>query len=158
VQSRPAGATASGNSSSTPTAQTAALASFSVQSDWGGFNQSCPGSGGSTYTVPGTTLRFRRECNTNYPGADLCKVPMSTMEDCIRFCAMLYKFPQSANGRCLMVNWIYRDLQGTNDSWCWLKTGRPSGGAFANAETAYIVDEDGKYIGDDAKYATDISA
>jgi len=108
--------------------------------------------------VPGTNLKFRRECNTNYPEGDLCKVPMSTMEDCINFCAMLYKFPQSANGRCLMVNWIAKakDPQGTNDSWCWLKHEKLSGGAFADAETAYLVDDDGKFVGNEAKYGPDM--
>ena len=102
--------------------------------------------------MPGTNLKFRRECNANYPGADLCKVPMSTMEDCINFCAIMYMFPQSANGRCLIVSWITKDLQGTEDNWCWLKYEKLSGTAVPKAEAAYLVNDDGEFVGNKERH------
>jgi len=87
---------------------------------------SCPLDTSKTeYTVPGTALKFRRDCNANYVGDDIANFPTRTMEDCIALCAQLNLFPASVFGLCKSVAWDYdvaiHGLQGDQKAFCWLK-------------------------------------
>ncbi|KAK4446418.1 hypothetical protein QBC34DRAFT_150232 [Podospora aff. communis PSN243] len=87
---------------------------------------SCPLDPNKTeYTVPGTNLRFRRDCNSNYVGDDIANFPTRTMEDCIALCAQLNLFPSSFFGPCKSVAWSFdiavHGYQGDRKAFCWLK-------------------------------------
>lgn len=94
----------------------------------------------STYTVPGTGLRFRRECGANYAQGDLGRIPLTRMEDCLNLCAALQVSVQSFKGRCMGVVWTTPGNNSRDDSYCWLKYERTSGDARLNVEAAWIED------------------
>jgi hypothetical protein len=107
----------------------------------GAVIQECPlPSGQANYTVPGTKLTFRRECETDYSSGDLGKFPVISMADCIALCAQLNLYPASALGPCTGVSWVTADgPQGTGLSFCYPKSvmGEPT--TRAKTESAVLL-------------------
>jgi len=103
----------------------------------------CPlPSGAANYTVPGTKLKFRRMCETDYPSGDMGKFPVISMLDCIHLCAQLNLYPASAEGRCLGVSWVYADgPQGTGLSFCYPKSSMARSQARVATESAVLIVE-----------------
>jgi hypothetical protein len=94
----------------------------------------------ASYTVPGTNLKFVRECSgSNYPGGDLGKIPMTNMQDCLKMCAAMNLMPQSSLGPCIGAVWVYEGRQGTDDNFCWLKYMKPKPDpGFTDLESAWL--------------------
>ncbi|KAF6819625.1 hypothetical protein CPLU01_13003 [Colletotrichum plurivorum] len=82
----------------------------------------------STYTAPGSNIRFKRECGPDYPGEDIGQVPMTRMEDCLNMCAALRVSVQSSRGPCMGVSWRTETKQGQYADYCCV---RCAGGAPA---------------------------
>lgn len=101
----------------------------------------CPlPNGAANYTVPGTNLKFRRMCETDYPSGDMGKFPVLSMPDCIHLCAQLNLYPASAEGRCLGVSWVYADgPQGTGISFCYPKSSVAKSQARVATESAVLI-------------------
>ncbi|KAK3902162.1 hypothetical protein C8A05DRAFT_15736 [Staphylotrichum tortipilum] len=96
----------------------------------------------ANYTVPGTKLRFKRACETDYPSGDMGRFPVITMLDCIHLCAQLYLYPASAEARCIGVSWVYADgPQGTGISFCYPKSSLKMSQARAATESAVLMIE-----------------
>lgn len=81
----------------------------------------CPGSNLTETAIEGTDLVFRHECGINYPFNDLGNVPMTTMADCLNFCAAQNVRPQGSQGPCIGVSWVYARRQGVDGEACYLK-------------------------------------
>ncbi|EAQ82954.1 hypothetical protein CHGG_10772 [Chaetomium globosum CBS 148.51] len=107
----------------------------------GAVIQECPlPSGQANYTVPGTKLTFRRECETDYPSGDLGMFPVISMADCIALCAQLNLYPASALGPCTGVSWVTADgPQGTGLSFCYPKSGMGKATTRAKTESAVLL-------------------
>ncbi|KAK4149051.1 hypothetical protein C8A00DRAFT_38367 [Chaetomidium leptoderma] len=98
--------------------------------------------GNSNYTVPGTKLTFKRECETDYPNADMGTFPVLTMADCIHLCAQLNLYPASALGRCVGASWVYADgPQGKGISFCYPKSEMKTAKKRAATESAVLIVE-----------------
>jgi hypothetical protein len=96
----------------------------------------------ANYTVPGTTLTFRRACETDYPSGDMGEFPVISMADCIHLCAQLNLYPASARGRCLGVSWVYADgPQGTGLSFCYPKSAMKEAQSRVATESAVLITE-----------------
>lgn len=107
----------------------------------GAVIQECPlPSGQANYTVPGTKLTFRRECETDYASGDLGKFPVISMADCIALCAQLNLYPASALGPCTGVSWVTADgPQGTGLSFCYPKSEMGKATTRAKTESAVLL-------------------
>ncbi|OHE90773.1 hypothetical protein CORC01_13913 [Colletotrichum orchidophilum] len=136
-----AAATASSSSaSSTPTSFTSIPLPGQASSILGEATTNCPdlSSENKTYTVPGSNLRFVRECGNNYPTNDLGHIPLTRMEDCMNLCAALAVTTQSTDGPCIGVAWVTAGKQGTDENYCWLKSAKGAPDPKANIEAAWL--------------------
>lgn len=104
----------------------------------------CPlPSGNANYTVPGTNLKFKRECETDYPNEDMGRFPVISMADCIHLCAQLNLYPASAMGPCMGVTWLYADgAQGKGISFCYPKSAMGKPNERAATESAILLLEE----------------
>ncbi|KAH6846959.1 hypothetical protein B0I37DRAFT_134650 [Chaetomium sp. MPI-CAGE-AT-0009] len=108
----------------------------------GAVIKECPlPAGQANYTVPGTKLTFRRECETDYPSGDLGRFPVISMADCIHLCAQLNLYPASALGPCMGVSWVTADgPQGLGLSFCYPKSAMGEANPRAATESAVLLD------------------
>ncbi|KAI8213679.1 hypothetical protein K4K54_001045 [Colletotrichum sp. SAR 10_86] len=139
--------TASGTVSATAAAASATSTGFTsiplpqqASSIFGEATSNCPNlsAENKTYSVPGSNLKFVRECGKNYPFNDLGYIPLTRMEDCMNLCAALSVTTQSADGPCIGVAWVTAGKQGTDQNYCWLKGAKGSPDPKANVEAAWL--------------------
>ncbi|TDZ49705.1 hypothetical protein CTRI78_v007903 [Colletotrichum trifolii] len=82
----------------------------------------CPtGSTKPRWEVPGTNLTFEKDCGKDYIYNDIGNVPMANIEECVRLCAVFNLNKQTELGRCAGIVFLYKDAQGNDDPYCWLK-------------------------------------
>ncbi|KAF6843001.1 hypothetical protein CMUS01_02497 [Colletotrichum musicola] len=120
------------SSSPTPTTSTAPSATATAQAvldlskpaptDTAIRKGECPTSSSKPrWEVPGSNITFEKDCGKDYIYNDIGKVPTANIEECVRLCAVFNINKQTELGRCAGVVYIYKDDQGNDDPYCWLK-------------------------------------
>ncbi|KAF5505051.1 hypothetical protein CGCS363_v004112 [Colletotrichum siamense] len=94
-----------------------------------------------TWEVPGTNLTFEKDCGSDYIYNDIGKVPTTNIEECIRLCAVFNVNKQTELGRCAGIVYLYKDDQGNDDPYCWLKYTKNTNQILSKdyTESAWIV-------------------
>ncbi|KAK1977112.1 hypothetical protein LZ30DRAFT_276254 [Colletotrichum cereale] len=94
------------------------------------------------YKMPGTDLTFSKDCNMDYWGNDVANLPAKNFDECVRLCAFYALQPQKPNIPCKGVVYNYKESQGINNSYCWLKSYRSEATFMGEGglESAWIQD------------------
>jgi hypothetical protein len=112
----------------------------------GGVNFECPGAGDTLYTstytsaTAGTsTVLYLRQCGLDYNRQDLKNVTALDFGTCMDACTEWNANRASDEDACVAVTWFYSDAQGTDDNYCWLKsgTGNPRKGTWWESAIVY---------------------
>ncbi|KAL0944883.1 uncharacterized protein CTRU02_202770 [Colletotrichum truncatum] len=93
------------------------------------------------WEIPGTNLTFVKDCGKDYIYKDITKIPTRNIEECIRFCAVYNLNQQTDLWRCAGIVYLYRDDDGGNNPFCWLKYAQNTDQILSKnyAESAWIV-------------------
>ncbi len=95
------------------------------------------------YTVPGTAIKFRRECDLNAPGDDIAWFPVRAMEDCMALCTQMNQYPSGFFGTCRSVIWVWGmaryGYQGQGMAQCFLRNNTGTRTFKPGIESAIII-------------------
>ncbi|KAF9880114.1 hypothetical protein CkaCkLH20_02068 [Colletotrichum karsti] len=130
--------------SATPTATSAAVLNLAeaAPTDTAIKKGECPtGSTKPKWEVPGTNITFEKDCGSDYIYNDIGKVPTTNIEECVRLCAVFNLNKQTELGRCAGIVYLYKDDQGNDDPYCWMKYTKNTNQILSKdyTESAWIV-------------------